>query len=177
MPGSGHDIAIQLGPFIERAHPIPGDDHGPDVIAVTLVHPDTPHVPYADRYTSKGGLRCETSTILGTWNPAYRMLTYAAASLDLPDDIAMPQAHYAIHIARYPHGEFGQILLRIGPYTQCHHTEHDADRLNALLEKGSTGAVAKATLFVVSDHESYADPYTTDVVALTAAAIAREVSP
>ncbi|MGW7260646.1 hypothetical protein [Streptomyces sp. NPDC054834] len=42
-PGFYRDIAVRVGPFVERAHPRPGDDHGPDLIAVSLVHPDTPH--------------------------------------------------------------------------------------------------------------------------------------
>ncbi|GAB1333304.1 hypothetical protein [Streptomyces sennicomposti] len=42
-PGSARDIAVRVGPFIERAHTRPGDDHGPDTIAVVLVHADTPH--------------------------------------------------------------------------------------------------------------------------------------
>lgn len=29
-PGHAQDIAVRIGPFIERAHPRPGDDHGPD---------------------------------------------------------------------------------------------------------------------------------------------------
>ena len=40
-PGSAQDIAVRVGPFVERAHTRPGDDHGPDVIAVALVHPGT----------------------------------------------------------------------------------------------------------------------------------------
>lgn len=71
-PGHAQDVAVRIGPFMERAHPRPGDDHGPDVIAVAPVHPDTPHTTtYAHRYTSTGWLRCYTSTILGTWQPAW----------------------------------------------------------------------------------------------------------
>ncbi|MGW7605277.1 hypothetical protein [Streptomyces antimycoticus] len=171
-PGSNQDIALQVGPFIERARPRHGDDHGPDVIAVALVHPDDPHVRYGDRYTRKGWLRCETSTILGTWTPAYRMLTRAAASLDLPTDVGMPPAHYAVHIAQCPKGELGQLLLRIGPYTQCHHAERDADRLNAQLQNAE--AVAKTVPFDVSDHASYRDPYEEDIDALLAATVGGE---
>lgn len=40
---SARAIAVRVGPFVERAHTRPGDDHGPDLIAVTLVHPDTSH--------------------------------------------------------------------------------------------------------------------------------------
>ncbi|MGW9612631.1 hypothetical protein [Streptomyces diastaticus] len=38
---------MRVGPFIERAHTRPGDDHGPDLIAVALVRPDT---QYASAY-------------------------------------------------------------------------------------------------------------------------------
>lgn len=41
-PDRCQDVAVEVGPFIERAHPRPGDDHGTDQIAVALVHPDTP---------------------------------------------------------------------------------------------------------------------------------------
>ncbi|MFB7900735.1 hypothetical protein ACFC1B_31045, partial [Streptomyces xiamenensis] len=76
-PGSGQDIAIGVGPGVERAHPRPGDDHGTDVIAVALVHPDTPHAATHRQalqlgYTDRGWLRCPTNTILGAWHPAYR---------------------------------------------------------------------------------------------------------
>ncbi|GLW03834.1 hypothetical protein [Streptomyces lavendulae] len=83
-PGSGRDIAVRIGPFIERAHPRPGDDHGTETIAVALVHPDAPNAA-AHRhghdlgYTDRGWLRCETTAILGAWQPAYAMLTHAAA--------------------------------------------------------------------------------------------------
>ncbi|MEE1931447.1 hypothetical protein V1J52_25335 [Streptomyces sp. TRM 70351] len=40
-PGCGQDVAVRVGPFIERAHPRPGDDHGTEMIAISLVHPDT----------------------------------------------------------------------------------------------------------------------------------------
>ncbi|MFE3770870.1 hypothetical protein [Streptomyces sp. NPDC059122] len=29
-PGGAQDIAVRVGPFIERAHTRPGDDRGPD---------------------------------------------------------------------------------------------------------------------------------------------------
>ncbi|MEV6549262.1 hypothetical protein AB0M57_11175 [Streptomyces sp. NPDC051597] len=29
-PGTAQDIAVRVGPFVERAHTRPGDDHGPD---------------------------------------------------------------------------------------------------------------------------------------------------
>ncbi|WP_230885269.1 hypothetical protein [Streptomyces spinoverrucosus] len=42
-PGCNQDVAVRVGPFLERAQPRPGDDHGPDLIAVTLVHPGAHH--------------------------------------------------------------------------------------------------------------------------------------
>ncbi|CAL9328760.1 hypothetical protein SUDANB58_00025 [Streptomyces sp. enrichment culture] len=41
--GHAQDVAVRIGPLLERAHPRPGDDHGPEMIAVALVPPDTPH--------------------------------------------------------------------------------------------------------------------------------------
>ncbi|MGW7620806.1 hypothetical protein ACWGLG_34215 [Streptomyces antimycoticus] len=38
-PGRGPDVAVRVGPFVECAHTRPGDDHGPDIIAVALHHP------------------------------------------------------------------------------------------------------------------------------------------
>ncbi|MEV6383141.1 hypothetical protein AB0M31_27490 [Streptomyces sp. NPDC051773] len=102
-PGAGQDIAVRVGPFIERAHTRPGDDHGPDLIAVALVHPDTPHAAaylhgHQLGYTGKGWLRCETNAIIGVWNPDFTVLTHAAAGLELPDDVGMPPANYAVHV-------------------------------------------------------------------------------
>ncbi|MGW0395893.1 hypothetical protein ACWDYJ_34500 [Streptomyces sp. NPDC003042] len=55
IPGSAQDVALRVGPFVERARTRPGDDHSTDLIAVALVHPDTPNAAaYADRYTRKG---------------------------------------------------------------------------------------------------------------------------
>ncbi|RPK23576.1 hypothetical protein EES37_38115 [Streptomyces sp. ADI91-18] len=181
-PGRAQDVAVRVGPFVERAHTRPGDDHGPDMIAVALVHPDTPHAAvYAHRYTSKGWLRCQTAAILGVWNPAYAMLTHAAAGLDLPDDVGMAPAHYGVHVeARKPDGT-GYTLLRLGPYTQTWLASRDADRLNTELEgRAATVApgftvTAKGAPFDVSDHENYSDPYKADVAVLLAAAVA-EVS-
>ncbi|MFJ3505044.1 hypothetical protein [Streptomyces sp. NPDC090135] len=61
----GQDVAIRVGPFIERTRIRPGDDHGPDIVAITLQHPDGPHALYADRYRTRGWLRCETTRIIG----------------------------------------------------------------------------------------------------------------
>ncbi|MGK5628569.1 hypothetical protein [Streptomyces sp. URMC 123] len=181
-PGRAQDAAVRVGPFIERAHPRPGDDHGTEVIAVALVHPDTPHAAaylhgHQLGYTSKGWLRCETTTILGAWQPAYAILTHAAANLPLPDNVGMAPAHYSVHVeARRPDGT-GYTLLRLGPYTQTSLAARDADRLNTALE-GQAAAVlpgvtltAKDTPFDVSAHESYTDPHGTDPAALLADAL------
>ncbi|MGC5543712.1 hypothetical protein ACPYPE_23865 [Streptomyces griseus] len=68
--GSARDIALRIGPFVERAHTRPGDDHGPDLIAVTPVHPDTPYAAaYLHGrqlgYTGRDWLRCPTTSIVG----------------------------------------------------------------------------------------------------------------
>ncbi|MCX4970787.1 hypothetical protein OHA98_39795 [Streptomyces sp. NBC_00654] len=68
--GCAQDIAVRIGPFVERARPRPGDDHGPDLIAIALQHPDSPHAMaylhgHQLGYTNKGWLRCKTATTLG----------------------------------------------------------------------------------------------------------------
>ncbi|MFJ8762697.1 hypothetical protein [Streptomyces cyaneofuscatus] len=122
---------MRVGPFIERAHTRPGDDHGPE-IAVALVHPATPHaVAYRNRrelgYTERGWLRCHTSAILGIWQPGYETLTHAAANLSLPDDVGMEPAHYALHIEARKRDRSldGHTLLSLGPYTQTSHAQQD----------------------------------------------------
>ncbi|SFO07015.1 hypothetical protein SAMN04487980_10547 [Streptomyces sp. cf124] len=125
-PGCDQDVAVRVGPFVERAQPRPGDDHGPDLIAVTLVHPDTPSAAaylhgHQLGYTGKGWLRCETNAILGIWQPAYAMLTHAAADLPLPDDVGMSPAHYGVHVEARRSDNTGYTLLRLGPYTQTWH--------------------------------------------------------
>ncbi|WP_411138031.1 hypothetical protein [Streptomyces sp. C10] len=125
-PGRCQDVAVRVGPFVERAHTRPGDDHGPDLIAVALQHPDGSYAPYSARHRKLGWLRCETAKILGVWSPAYAPLTHAAAGLDLPHDVGMDPAHYAVYIeARKPDGK-GYTLLRLGPYTQARHASQDA---------------------------------------------------
>ncbi|MFF8960781.1 hypothetical protein [Streptomyces sp. NPDC014894] len=182
-PGSTRDIAVRIGPFIERAHPRPGDDHGPDVIAVALVHPDTGHAAaYLHgrrlRYTERGWLRCETSAILGFWQPGYALLTHAAANLPLPDDLGMEPAHYGVHVEARQADGTGYTLLRLGPYFQTWVASHDADHLNTELAGRAATVLpgftvtAKNTLFDLSNHESYTDPYLTDVPALLADALA-----
>ncbi|MGW7645235.1 hypothetical protein [Streptomyces bobili] len=70
-PGQSQDIAVRVGPFVERAHPRTGDDHGLDVSPVALQHPSGSYLPYGERYRKLGWLRCETTTILGAWQSAY----------------------------------------------------------------------------------------------------------
>lgn len=182
-PGSGRDVAVRIGPFIERAHPRPGDDHGTEMIAVTLVHPDTPNAATHRHghdlgYTGRGWLRCETTAILGSWQSAYTMLTHAAANLPLPDDVGMDRAHYGVHVeARRPDGS-GYTLLRLGPYPQTWLASRDADRLNTVLEDQAATVVpgftvtATTALFDFGDRETYRDPYRSDVAVLMAAALA-----
>lgn len=186
-PGCNQDVAVRIGPFLERAQPRPGDDHGPDLIAVALRHPDTPHAAaYLHGrqlgYASRGWLRCETTAIVGIWQPAYAILTHAAADLPLPQDVGMAPAHYGVHVEARSSDGSGHTLLRLGPYFQTWLAGHDADRLNTeLAGKAATvlpgfTVTAKAAPFDVSEHESYDDPYATDAAVLLAAAIAREVS-
>ncbi|MFL4910836.1 hypothetical protein ACJ6WF_49060 [Streptomyces sp. MMS24-I2-30] len=182
-PGRSQDIAVRVGPFIERAHTRPGDDHGTEVIAVALVHPDTPNAAaylhgrqlgYADR----GWLRCGTTAILGIWQPAYAMLTHAAANLPLPADVGMTPAHYGVHVEARRADGTGYVLLRLGPYTQTWLASRDADRLNTELEGRAALVIpeftvtAKDAVFHVSDHDSYADPHGADITALLADALA-----
>ncbi|MCY0930857.1 hypothetical protein OTB20_32635 [Streptomyces sp. H27-H1] len=182
-PDLARDVAVRVGPFIERAHPRPGDDHGTETIAVALVHPDTPHAAaylhgHQLGYTNRGWLRCETTTILGTWQPAYAMLTHASAGLPLPDDVGMTPAHYGVHVEARRTDGTGHTLLRLGPYFQTWVASHDAGRLNTDLASRAATVIpgftvtAKDALFDVSDHESYADPYVADVTALLADALA-----
>ncbi|MFF7903773.1 hypothetical protein ACFZCV_34200 [Streptomyces sp. NPDC007920] len=184
-PGTARDIAVRVGPFIERAHTRPGDDHGPDMIAVALVHPDTPHAGaylHGRRlgYTERDWLRCETTAIIGFWQPGYAMLTHAAAGLPLPDDVGMAPAHYALYIEarRRDDSRDGFTLLRLGSYTQTRHAQQDHDRLTAALDGRETTLVpghrvsVRYAPFDVSDHQLFADPYEADAVALLDAAVA-----
>ncbi|MFF7566597.1 hypothetical protein ACFZB4_42405 [Streptomyces pseudovenezuelae] len=184
-PRCNQDIAVRVGPFLERAQPRLGDDHGPDLIAVALRHPDTPHAAahlhgHQLGYTNRGWLRCETSKILGIWQPAYAMLTHAAANLPLPDDVGMKPAHYALCLEARKRDDSpdGFTLLRLGPYSQTRHAQQDYDRLTAALNGRETALVsghrvsARYAPFDVSDHHLFADPYEADAVALLEAAIA-----
>ncbi|MFF3714000.1 hypothetical protein [Streptomyces phaeochromogenes] len=111
------------------------------------------------------------------------MLTHAAAGLDLPDDVGMAPALYGVHVEARRQNNRGHVLLRLGPYTQARHTDHDVDRLNAYqdgqadtLMPGFTLTV-KGAPFDVSDYLAYCDPYEADAVALLAAAVGREDAP
>ncbi|MEV0694846.1 hypothetical protein [Streptomyces sp. NPDC050388] len=173
-PGRYQDVAVRVGPFIERAHIRPGDDHGPDIIAVALQHPAGQHMPYGERYRKLGWLRCETDKILGMWDPAYAPLTHAAAGLDLPADVGMEPAHYAIYVEAWKPDGKGYTLLRLGPYTQARHASQDADLLTASLEGRETTAVpgyrvsARPAPFNVSGHQLFTEPYEADILALLA---------
>ncbi|MFJ3498792.1 hypothetical protein ACIPPJ_35195 [Streptomyces sp. NPDC086091] len=184
-PGHAQDVAVRIGPFVERAHPRPGDDHDPEMIAVALVHPDTPHAAaYLHGrqlgYTEGGWLRCETTAILGVWQPGYAMLTHAAAGLPLPDNVGMDPVHYALYIEARKRDDShdGFTLLRLGPYTQTRHAQQDHDRLIAALEGRETTLVpghrisTRYAPFDVSDHQKFADPYEADAVAFLDAAVA-----
>ncbi|MGW0538086.1 hypothetical protein [Streptomyces sp. NPDC003032] len=176
---------MRIGPFVERAHPRPGDDHGPDMIAVALVHPGTPHAlaylhGHQLGYAERGWLRCETTAILGFWQSGYAMLTHAAADLPLPDDVGMPPAHYALYIEARKRDDSldGYTLLRVGPYTQTRHAQQDYDRLTTALEGRETTLAPGFRVsvrfgpFDVSDHQLFRDPYEADAVALLDAAVA-----
>ncbi|MGW0208379.1 hypothetical protein ACWDZ8_22115 [Streptomyces sp. NPDC003233] len=156
------------------------------MIAVALVHPDTPHAAaylhgHQLGYTDRGWLRCETTAILGVWQPAYAMLTHPAAGLPLPNDVGMAPAHYGVHVKARRSDNTGYTLLRLGPYPQTWLASRDTGRLNTKLEGRAATVIpgftvtAKAAPFHVSDHHSYADPHSADIAALLADAIA-EVS-
>ncbi|MFE5842024.1 hypothetical protein ACFQ7N_10295 [Streptomyces niveus] len=178
-PGRWQDVAVRVGPFIERAHTRPGDDHGPDVIAVALQHPGGAYASYGARCRQLGWLRCRTTRILGLWNPAYTPLTHAAAGLDLPEDTGMAPAHYALYVEARKRDDSldGFTLLRLGPYAQTRHAEQDHDLLSATLDGQEVTLVPGYRVSVryapldVSDHELFVDPYEADVTAALAVAI------
>ncbi|MFB6814478.1 hypothetical protein ACFCV8_08025 [Streptomyces sp. NPDC056347] len=187
-PGSTQDIAVHVGPFIERAHTRPGDNHGPDTIAIALTHPDTPHAHaylhgHQLGYTEHGWLHCNTTAILGLWQPSYTTLTHAAANLPLPENTGMDPAHYALHIEarKRDDNHDSYTLLRLGPYTQTRHAQQDYDRIAAALDGREITLVpghrvsARVGPFCASGHRLFADPYEADAVALLDAAVA-EVS-
>ncbi|MBV7674103.1 hypothetical protein STHAL_32160 [Streptomyces halstedii] len=178
-PGRACDVAVRVGPFVERAQTRPGDDHGPDIIAVALEHPGGPHAPYGSRYRKLGWLRCETAKILGVWDPAYAPLTHAAADLDLPDDVGMEPAHCALYIEarNRDNSRDGYTLLRLGPYTQTRHAQQDYDRLTTVLDGRETTLVSGYRISArygplnVSDHQLFIHPYQADVLALLTDAV------
>ena len=105
------------------------------------------------------------------------------ASLDLPDDVGMPPAHYAVYVeARRADPRQGFTLLRLGPYTQAQDASWDADRIDAALVGRATTVrpgfkvAARPGPFAVSDHQQFTDPYETDVVTLLAAALSRQAT-
>ncbi|MCR8945078.1 hypothetical protein NW249_23455 [Streptomyces sp. OUCMDZ-4982] len=181
-PGTGNarDIAVRIGPFVERAQTRPGDDHGPDLIAVTLVHPSTPHAGRHLGYTGRDWLRCPTTAIIGFWQPGYTQLTHAANGLHLPDDIGMASAHYALYVEARKRDDSrdGHTLLRLGPYTRTQHAQQDGGRLAAALDGRETTLVPGYRITMrfgplnVSDHQLFTDPYETDIVSLLNTAIA-----
>lgn len=160
----------------------PGDDHGTETIAVALVHPDAGHAAgYLHGrqlgYTDRGRLRCETTAILGAWQPAYAMLTHAAANLPLPNDLGMAPAHYGVHVEARRTDGTGHTLLRLGPYTQTWLASRDADRLNtepaghaARVVPGFT-VTATTAPFDFGSRAYYSDPYGTDIAVVMAAAL------
>lgn len=178
-PGHYQALAVRVGPFIERAYTRPGDDHGPDLIAVSLEHPGGPYAPYGARSRKVGWLHCETTKILGVWNPAYAPLTHAAAGLDLPDDVGMEPVHYALYVEarRRDCSLDGHTLLRLGRYTQTGHAQRDNDRLTAVLDGQETTLVPGHRVsvrfgpLVLSDYELFTDPHGADVVAFLNAAV------
>ncbi|MER7229091.1 hypothetical protein [Streptomyces rubradiris] len=158
------------------------------MIAVTLVHPDTPHAAahlHGSQlgYTDRGWPRCQTTAILGLWQPGpgYAMLTHAAAGRPLPDDLGMEPAHYALHIEarRRNDSRDSFTLLRLGPYTQTRHAQQDYDRLTAVLDGRETTLAPGFRVFVryapfdASDRRRFAEPYEADAVALLDATVAR----
>ncbi|MFI5808372.1 hypothetical protein [Streptomyces sp. NPDC051561] len=182
-PGACRDVAVRVGPFVERAHPRPGDDCDPEVIAVSLGHPDTGTAAaylhgHQLGYIGRGWLRCETTAILGTWQPAYAPLTHAAADLALPGEVGMEQAHYAVTVEACKTDGNGHTLLRLGPYMQTQHASRDAARLITALSGRETTLVPGAwisawtTEFDVNAHKRYIDPYMGDVPDLLDDAIA-----
>ncbi|MDX2835450.1 hypothetical protein [Streptomyces scabiei] len=98
--------------------------------------------------------------IIGVWNPAFAVLTHAAAGLNLPDDVGMPPPNYAVHVEARRQDNTGYTLLRLGPYTQTWLASRDADRLNTeLAGKAATvilgfTVTVKGAPFDISDHES-----------------------
>ncbi|MFD7709362.1 hypothetical protein ACFV6E_30265 [Streptomyces sp. NPDC059785] len=70
-PGTGQDIAVKVGPFLERARTRPGTTTAPTGSPSPWSTP-TPRTQRptstaaGSAYTDRGWLRCETTEILGT---------------------------------------------------------------------------------------------------------------
>jgi hypothetical protein len=152
------------------------------VIAVALVHPDTPNAAAYRHgrqigYTSRGWLRCRTADIVGLWQPDYTMLTHASIGRSLPDDIGMEPAHYALVVdARTSDKSRDRVtLLRLGPYTQTRHTQEAHNRLTAALEGRETVVVPGARVTVryapFDPRRVFTDPYGADIEELLDTAV------
>lgn len=182
-PGRAQDVTVRVGPFIERAHTRPGDDHGTEMIAVALVHPDTPHAAAYLHGTSsatptEAGCAARRARSSASGSRPTRCSATPPQACPSPTTSAWPPAHYGVHVEARRADNTGHTLLRLGPYTQTWLASHDADRLNTELEGKAATVIpgftvtAKDASFDVSDHESYADPYEADVAALLADAVA-----
>ena len=143
QPGTATDVAVRIGALVERGHPRPGDDTGP-VIALALVHPDDGN-PIG---RGTGWLSCDPDQILGTWNPAYRMLTHIGTGQPLTHDL--PPAHYAVHITRPDTTQ----PTRVGPFTEAYLANTVAWQLRALLPH----AQVDTAHFHVDRNREYTDP-------------------
>ena len=122
-PGHAQDLAVRIGLFVERAHTRPGDNHGPEMIDVALVHPDTPHAAGVPSRPSARPHRTRLAALRDDRDPrrlapGYAMLTHAAANPPLPDDIGMAPARYGVHVEAHRTDGTSYTLLRLGPYTQ-----------------------------------------------------------
>ncbi|MFH9390813.1 hypothetical protein ACIOEY_29075 [Streptomyces albidoflavus] len=53
-PGQAEDIAVRVGPYVERAHIRPGD-RADEHVVVALEHPHGSRAPYLDRYLPTDG--------------------------------------------------------------------------------------------------------------------------
>lgn len=104
--------------------------------------------------------------------------THAAAGLDLPADVGMPPAHYAVYVEalRVDHRQ-GYTLLRFGPYTRARDASWDAVRINGAPNGRATTVRPGFRVwpglgaFDVSDQRLFTDPYETDAVELLCAAV------
>ncbi|MFI8287447.1 hypothetical protein ACIF84_30915 [Streptomyces albidoflavus] len=133
-PGQAEDIAVRVGPYVERAHIRPGDRADEYHVVVALEHPHGSRAPYLDRYLPTGWLRCPTTQVIGTWTPDYTPFTHATAGLSLPEDLGMESAQYAIHVETRSHSGDTDTLVSFGPYDDARHLEKDITLLDAAIE-------------------------------------------